>query len=52
METYSSRSFAVVWIGLAPWLIYLNAWSLGSGTTWEGLAGMVLLEEVYAGDEN
>ena len=26
--------------------IYLIVWSLGSGTTWEGLGGVALLEEM------
>jgi hypothetical protein len=27
--------------------MYLNAWLPVSGTVWEGLGGMALLEEVY-----
>jgi hypothetical protein len=34
---------SVIWMRIVPpRLIYLNAWSLGSGTTWEGLGGVVL----------
>lgn len=53
-KMYQLYEYTSAWCGglnknvllLPPRFIELNAWLLGSGTTWQGLGGAALVEEL------